>query len=57
MVLADYPHEQAAFEKAWAAGKMREACLIVDETVRSRNLTLTDEFRKTDEDFYWEFVN
>ena len=56
-LLAGHPERRRIFDEFWDAGKFREAYLIVHETVQNSGISLSNEQRKTDEAFYWEFVN
>lgn len=41
------------FEELWAAGRLREAYLLVDETTRDRGLIQNREFRQAEEELFW----
>jgi len=56
-LLCDYPEVLRTFEQLWQSTKLREAYLSVDEAIRKLRLAPSQEHRKADEDFYWEFVN
>ena len=55
-LLRDHPTELPVFEQLWAAGKLREAYLLVNDTMHDRGVVLSPDYRKVDAEFYWLFV-
>ena len=45
------------FQQLWSQAKFREAYLLVDRLIREEGLQPAAEFRRADQDFFWEFVN
>ena len=56
-LLSGHPTELEIFEDRWRAENYRAAYLTVDHAVRNFGLSLTDEARRADEEFYWGVVH
>lgn len=56
-VLKDHQTELKQFQSLWDENKFREAYLLVDTLIRENSIETNAEFKRADENFYWDFVS
>ena len=56
LVLKDHPSLSVVFEDHWVRGDFRAAYVLVDKIIHASYFAQSEQFKKADQEFYWEFI-